>query len=413
MRYICAILQVFIHFQEIMKFKQVFILCLLCLPAFVQAQIKTTTKGMRYQIIERKTPNPQMVNIGDYISLRLYTGNYKDSIVNKQSVNDVTVDPANSPIDIREVLPYLAVGDSAICYVKVDTFARYAGRMMPAYFPTGTDMKHYIRVVKAENAQAQREADKKIIEDYAKANNLKTMTTASGLHYVITQQGTGEKPKAGEKVTVHYRGMLLNGKQFDASYDRGQPFSFKLGKGQVIAGWDEGIALLNTGTKATFLIPSQLAYGKQGAGGDIPPSAVLRFDIELMDAPNEKKAIAEYLTKNNLKSQVTPSGLHYIIKQQGAGVKPAKGQTIVAHYKGTLLNGQEFDSSYSRNQPFEFQIGTRQVIAGWDEGFALMNVGTKAILVIPSELGYGSRGAGGSIPPDSTLVFEVELLEVK
>ena len=109
----------------------------------------------------------------------------------------------------------------------------------------------------------------------------------------------------------------------------------------------------------------------------------------------------------------TDSGLRYQIIQEGIGVKAEKGQTVSVHYKGQLLDGTVFDSSYKRNQPIDFPLGVGQVIPGWDEGIQLLKVGDKARLVIPSDLAYGSAGAGGVIPPNATLIFDVELMAVK
>jgi peptidylprolyl isomerase len=113
----------------------------------------------------------------------------------------------------------------------------------------------------------------------------------------------------------------------------------------------------------------------------------------------------------------TPSGLKIIDIKVGTGPAPKPGQTCVMHYTGWLYEndkkGAKFDSSLDRNQPFSFPIGQHQVIAGWDEGVATMKVGGKRTLIIPPELGYGSRGAGGVIPPNATLMFDVELLSVK
>ncbi|WP_289665795.1 peptidylprolyl isomerase [Flavobacterium panacagri] len=107
--------------------------------------------------------------------------------------------------------------------------------------------------------------------------------TESGLRYKMIQKGEGKRAEAGKTVSVHYEGSLENGKVFDSSYPRKKPIEFKLGIGQVIEGWDEGIALLQVGDKARFVIPSDLAYGPSGAGGVIPPNATLVFDVELMD----------------------------------------------------------------------------------------------------------------------------------
>jgi peptidylprolyl isomerase len=111
--------------------------------------------------------------------------------------------------------------------------------------------------------------------------------------------------------------------------------------------------------------------------------------------------------------QSTPSGLKYTDLVVGTGAQPQPGQTAVVHYTGWLLDGQKFDSSKDRGQPFSFPLGRGQVIKGWDEGVASMKVGGKRVLIIPPDLGYGTRGAGGVIPPNATLKFEVELLDVR
>ena len=109
----------------------------------------------------------------------------------------------------------------------------------------------------------------------------------------------------------------------------------------------------------------------------------------------------------------TESGLRYKIIQKGTGKEAEKGKTVSVHYKGQLADGTVFDSSYKRNQPIDFSLGVGQVIKGWDEGIQLLKVGDKARFVIPSHLGYGSQGAGGVIPPNATLIFDVELMDVK
>ncbi|AFZ02321.1 FKBP-type peptidyl-prolyl cis-trans isomerase [Calothrix sp. PCC 6303] len=110
----------------------------------------------------------------------------------------------------------------------------------------------------------------------------KVVTTASGLKYTDVKVGTGATPKTGQTVTVHYVGTLENGTKFDSSRDRGQPFDFTIGKGEVIKGWDEGLSTMKVGGRRNLIIPAKLGYGEQGAGGAIPPNATLLFDVELL-----------------------------------------------------------------------------------------------------------------------------------
>jgi len=137
-------------------------------------------------------------------------------------------------------------------------------------------------------AQDQKAIDDKIMNEYFTKNHIKAIKTPSGLYYTINKPGTGDNAKPGMQVTMLYYGYTLDGKRFDGNMEKdtykpvGTPFTFGLGAHQVIAGWDEGVALLNKGCRATLYLPSGLAYGTRGAGGAIPPNAVLAFDVELV-----------------------------------------------------------------------------------------------------------------------------------
>lgn len=150
-------------------------------------------------------------------------------------------------------------------------------------------------------------------------------------------------------------------------------------------------------------------------------SGALRFTDTFVKRLGRWQAIASQNTRISRQGEkasvgaeiTTPSGLKYIDEVAGTGESPKPGQMVTVHYTGTLEDGTKFDSSLDRGQPFTFQIGVGHVIRGWDEGVMTMKVGGKRRLIIPAQLGYGARGAGGVIPPNATLIFEVELLGVK
>jgi FKBP-type peptidyl-prolyl cis-trans isomerase FkpA/FKBP-type peptidyl-prolyl cis-trans isomerase FklB len=128
------------------------------------------------------------------------------------------------------------------------------------------------------------------------------------------------------------------------------------------------------------------------------------------ETANAEQKLSEYFKNNNITAKETASGLNYVITKEGNGEKPSVGTLIKVHYTGKLLDGTVFDSSVNRNEPFQFVLGIGQVIPGWDEGLQLLSKGSKAVLYIPYYLAYGDRGAG-TIPPFSTLIFEVELID--
>jgi len=372
-----------------------------------------------------------------------------------------------------------------------------------------------------------------------------------GLQVEVTKEAKCKdnmKSRKGDKVTVHYGGFLKDGKKFDSSFDRLQPFTFTMGVGQVIPGWDKGLLGVCPGEERHLVVPSPLAYGDRGAGDVIPPGATLLFDIVIVDVQREdaagednqrrneeedrkiaeqkdeeerrriekevkeelkkaqeqkareeedarkraeqrrreeeeavreeeeqkrrleikrrdeeeerqrqrqKKRREETAEKKRLEDEIARReeqrreeeerlrGLqesqrraeaeeeyYYYDYETESSCEPGElkmqvtaspsrcskksrnNNQLTMHYTGKLSSGKKFDSSVDRNKPFQFTLGVGQVIAGWDAGLLGMCVGEKRTLVIPPSLAYGEEGVGSVIPPCSTLVFEVELLDI-
>lgn len=241
-----------------------------------------------------------------------------------------------------------------------------------------------------------------------KVKNPKTVKTASGLEYTIKEKGNGKKAQSGDKVKVHYTGKLLNDTIFDSSVQRGQPFEFKIGAGQVIKGWDEAFLLLQEGDKATIKFGPELGYGDR-AMGKIPANSTLIFDVELIEVMEGVRPF-DVKGKDTVK---TASGLQYIVvKANKSGEQAVSGTKVVANYSAFLIDGKMFDSSIERGQPLKANIGKGQLFAGLEEGLSLMHKGEKARLIIPSKLAFGEKGSG-PIPANADIIFDIELADVQ
>ncbi len=293
----------------------------------------------------------------------------------------------------------------------------------------------FIAITQVACTQNKFEGGDPEIDKYLNDNKIKKKDvekTASGLYYTVTEKGTDRQAQKGDFVRVHYIIKLIDGTLIQSSYDSGQPLEFTIGDGTMIAGFDQGIPLYNIGGKGTIYVPSELGWGERGGGAQIPPNADVYFEIELVSAmtaeeaqaeklkanqaqmDTENKLIEEWLTTNNLTAQKSPDGIYYIVERQGTGAQPQTGQNVSIHYIGKLLDGYEFDQSYKRGTPLTYQLGASNIIAGWNLGIPLFNVGGKGKIIIPSPLGYGPGGnPPAKIPGNSPLVFDMEVMDAK
>ena len=253
----------------------------------------------------------------------------------------------------------------------------------------------------------------------------KVITTDSGIKYTVDTTGTGNVSKNGDLVTIHFRAWIIKDStnlfkdwskdssrmaySIGDSRQTNQPYKFLLGASAFVKGSDEAIAGMKKGETRTIIIPSKCAYGEKGFG-PIPPNSSLKLVVSLIDVKAPVKV--NMWNADSTKAVTTKSGLKYIVLEQGNGPKADSGKTVMVHYSGYLLDGTRFDSSVERDEPFSFVVGMKMVIPGWDEGITLLSKGAKARFIIPPALAYGPR-AVGKIPPNSVLIFDVELLDIK
>jgi len=248
---------------------------------------------------------------------------------------------------------------------------------------------------------------------------------ASGVNYVNDSLGTGREAKLGNLVSVHFRAWVIKdstniykdwskdstrqASTIGSSIDFGQPVKFKLGDSAFIKGVDEAIVGMKIGGTRTIIIPSNKAYGKMGFG-PIPPNSSLKVVLNLVDAKDP--ILAKSWDIDSTKIVTSKSGLKYVILQPGIGEKADSADLVTVHYTGFLNSGKIFDSSVERDEPFKFRLKLQPVIPGWEEGIKLLGKGGKAKLIIPPALGYGAVPVG-SIPPNSTLIFDVAVLDIE
>lgn len=288
-----------------------------------------------------------------------------------------------------------------------------------------------ILLLQACNKEDKRKEEEKIkLQKYLQENGYSDIfPTESGLYYVILEDSDGSSPAATHHVMINFTGSLIDGKVFETSdYDlavaRGifrtdklyGPTKLSL-SGMNIPGLVEGLQLMKEGGKSRIIIPSHLAFYNVDYG-IIPPYSTLIYDVELLEIISdpelhEQALLDSYLLENEITVEPTSTGLYYVEEVTGSGDLPLNYNTVTLHYKGSLLDGRVFDKSES-GSPLVMSMNTTTYIPGFIEGVKMMRKDGKARLIIPSDIAYGSGGSiTGMVPPYSTIVFDVEIIDIQ
>jgi FKBP-type peptidyl-prolyl cis-trans isomerase len=414
---------------------------------------KKTESGIYYKFhVDNK--QGEKAEIGDILTMQMIYRTEDSVLFDTQTSNQPMTLPLTEKQyegDIYEALATLKEGDSATFILDAQSFFLTTAGMpqVPEFITEGSKLYFDVKLITARS-EAEIETEKNLLQDerqqlepqeladYLAANNITVEPTESGLYIIEKEKGSGAAFEIGDRVKAHFIISTINGAQLYSTYDQGQPMEIEIGRDFDNKGITEAIASMKKGTKATVIVPSSLAFGREGRGEMVLPYTTMVYEVEIIEhttqaqyqrqqqqkelemkqkeeqsRTGEKANIEKYIQENNLSATPTASGLYYIEQVKGTGPQAEAGKKVTVHYTGRLLDGSKFDSSVDRGEPFEFELGMGQVIKGWDEGIAMMNVGSKALLIIPYELAYGSRAMGAGIPAYSTLVFEVELLGVE
>ena len=359
--------------------------------------------------------------------------------------------------DINEAFALLGKGDSAHVIIRADSFFMNTARQpeVPELFKENNDLHFFVKIVDimtAEEMQVKKEAEleermnleKASLAIYLSQNYPDAVPTESGLFIIKDKSGKGKMPKDGDFISFDFSVSVLNGATLYDSEKANRPAEIEKGKPFDTEGFTEALNGMRIGDEVTIIVPSDLAFGAQGRQGMIGPYTTILYTAKLnsvqskaqhdkevakekvaaekkkkaaeqealVSKAQEAKTIAKYKSDNNVTVAPTASGLYYIETAEGTGIQAVSGDKVKVHYRGTLLDGTKFDASYDRGTPYEFTLGKGQVIKGWDEGIAMMKVGGKATLIVPSDMAYGAGARGGVIHAYAPLKFEVELIEV-
>jgi FKBP-type peptidyl-prolyl cis-trans isomerase FkpA len=265
--------------------------------------------------------------------------------------------------------------------------------------------------------------------------------TASGMKYIVYQHKDGRKPQQGDYVTVR---MVYTDDKDSMLYDaRTKPVRFQLGKSPFMGSMEEGLMELSEGDSATLFVSADSMYDKvlsKTPGNTMPkpkPGSLLKFNVKLLRVQNyneaeldmalneshqikaEEKALQDYLIEKNITATAEPEGYYIIRRSEGKGAAIDSGTVVQLNFTGRFLNGVEFDSNKSSGKPYTFTVGNDEVIKGWDIAFRKLRQGDKVTLIVPSSLAYGQDGIKKStsanyvVPPYTTLVFDIEIVDAK
>ncbi len=365
---------------------------------------------------------------GDYVYLRTQLFAADDSLIfDSGHFHDRPVEIRLKQVPagpLEKGLLALRGGDSAVIFFPAE---RMYDSIVPDFVRPGLRMHYRIRVFRvldsltrsreqAIRRKKQLRFEDSVIVSFMRQHDMRSpFRTPSGVIIQWHARGRGIVPDAGDFISLHYRGKLLNGEVFDDSYLREEPFRYVVGEQRLIPGWEEAISYLAEGDSATVFIPSPLAYGENGSGWTIPPDAVLVFDMKILETSNaayqlerDTLAIRKFIRQHGRQAKVYENGVAVIMEKEGTGPVLKAGALVTLQMRARLLSGQVVEDHWDEALPY--RLNTGHLLPGLEFALLGMRVGSEAEILLPSGLAYGPAGQG-KIPSDAVLIYEIKILE--
>ena len=365
----------------------------------VLAQYTTTKSGLKYRI--DKPGNDKHPGKGCRVWLE-YTGRLDDGTVFASTDETGNIDLWLGQGQVikgwEEALPL--IGEGGTMSLIVPPHLAYAD-METDDIPKNSTLHFDIRLIQVDVFAP--------IEPFA-VKGLKAKKMACGMKYYVVDSGNGKPAKAGDNVYVHFTGWLPDGTIYTSTRNNGDARRFTAGAGETFEGMDSALMLMPEGARFKFVIPSKMAFGKEGYGNRVPPNTEVTLDIEMVRISPEKH-VAKW-NAAGLDTVTTASGLRYIVFEPGFGQPIVDHSIVTAHFSVYLPDGKLIDSSVKRESPIRYPVGAGLIIEGWEEASLLMRNGSRFQLLVPARLAYGDEGQPPLIPANADLIFDVEILDV-
>lgn len=414
---------------------------------------KQADNNVYYKFIT-KSNDTTKVRRGNFVAVNLSYKTTDSLLFDNKTLGEELVFPVLEHTfqgDLYDALSLMNPGDSMNFVIVADSFylKTAQAKKLPDFIKPGEPIYYTISLKRVETKEEheiskqrelilkQRDETRELIK-YVKANKIAIAPNESGLYYIEKKKGRGKTIKKGDVVSFRISIKELNGNLlFSNLADDKAAISIEYGQQFDTKGFNEALGLMRKGGVADLIVPSRVGVGRYGMSGvegfttllytvkieDITPAAKVRKQKEaearkrdLNREPISKEedaSIKKWLKSNGINVKPQPSGFYFINIAEGKGKRPKHGNTVSVHYKLYNLNGEVIDSSMDKTNPFTFMLGTNAVIDGWEKAIKLMKEGGSATVVIPSNLAYGKQGRGKIIPPNTTLIFDINLLSVK